>query len=258
MTTLFDIAQITDCHLFADSKLEHCGANVYQNLIAVLTHIKQNQHVDLIVFTGDLTQDHSDGSYQRFVDAVKSCHIACPIYYLPGNHDDLDKLDEHLVGSPFNSDKVINHKSWQIILLNSKSDNPAGQLSPQSLTCLQETADSNKQQLLMMHHHPVDVGYFIDRHGLTNQDEFWQTLKTIPSLQAIACGHVHQALDLLPANSKRTHPVYTCPATSIQFNRAMDTASNNGQGPGYRLFTLGLSGKLYTEAIFLKRESENK
>ncbi|MFT5755987.1 MAG: Icc protein [Alteromonadaceae bacterium] len=254
MTTLFNIAQITDCHLFADSKNLHFGANVYQNLMAVLADIKQHQKVDLIVFTGDLTQDHSDGSYQRFVEAIKTCQIVTPVYYLPGNHDELAKLDEHLRGFPFNSDKVIESKYWQIILLNSKSAAPAGQLSAQSLTWLQQTVDVNKQQLLMMHHHPVDVGYFIDRHGLINQDEFWQTLQTMPSIKAIACGHVHQALNLLPADSKRSLPVYTCPATSIQFNAEVDTVSNNGQGPGYRVFTLGLTGQLSTETIFLQDE----
>jgi Icc protein len=256
MTTLLNIAQITDCHLFADKKNQHCGANVYQNLVEVLKHIKHNQQVDLIVFTGDLTQDHSDDSYQCFVEAVKNCQITCPIYYVPGNHDDLEKLDEHLVGFPFNSGRVINHKNWQIILLNSKSDKPAGRISTQSLIWLQKTVDSNKTQLLMMHHHPVDVGYFIDHHGLINQDEFWQTLKPINSIKAIACGHVHQALDIDPVDSNRSLSVYSCPATSIQFNRKMDTTSNNGQGPGYRLFSLGGMGKLSTEAIFLKSESK--
>jgi Icc protein len=253
MTTLLSIAQITDCHLFADIKNQHCGANVYQNLVAVLKHLKDNQQVDLIVFTGDLTQDHSNGSYQRFVEAIKICQIESPIYYLPGNHDDLKKLDEHLIGFPFSSNKVIENDHWQIILLNSKSDNPAGYLSSHSLQWLQATVDSKKKQLLMMHHHPVDVGYFIDRHGLINKDEFWQTLKGNTSIEAIACGHVHQALGLLPTKSQRSLPVYTCPATSIQFNCEEETVSDNGQGPGYRLFTLGITGQLSTEAIFLKK-----
>jgi len=251
MTQPLNIAQISDCHLFADKNNRHCGANVYQNLVAVLEQLKHNQQVDLIVFTGDLTQDHSDESYKLFVETIRMCQIEVPVYYLPGNHDDLEKLDEHLIGFPFNQEKVINCNNWQIILLNSTSENPAGHLSSQSLTWLQQAVDPKKQQLLMMHHHPVDVGFFIDRHGLTNQDEFWQTLTGITSIKAVACGHIHQALDLMSVHSHRPLPVYTCPATSLQFNREMDTVNDNGQGPGYRLFTLGLKGKLSSETFFI-------
>jgi len=256
MSKPLNIVQISDCHLFADISSQHCGADVYQNLIDALKHLKLNQELDLIIFTGDLTQDHSDGSYQRFVDAVQTCQIDLPFYYLPGNHDNVAKLDEYLVGLPFIDDKIINNKHWQVILLNSKSDNPSGHIPSSTWQQVKQTIDVNKHQLLIMHHHPIDVGYFIDRHGLTDQNEFWQNLNKFPSIKAIACGHVHQALNILPKSRQQTVPVYTCPATSIQFDANKDTVSDNGQGPGYRLFTLLETGELLTEAIFLK--SENK
>jgi len=256
MSKPLNIAQISDCHLFADIRSQHCGANVYQNLIDTLEHLKHHQELDLIIFTGDLTQDHSDDSYQRFVEAVQTCQIDLPFYYLPGNHDDVAKLDEYLVGQPFIDDKTFNNKHWQVILLNSKSDNPSGYVSNSDWQWLQQIIDVNKHQLLMMHHHPIDVGYFIDRHGLTQKNEFWHNLKEYPSIKAIACGHVHQALEILPNNRQQTVPVYTCPATSIQFDGNKNTVSDNGQGPGYRLFTLTYTGELLTKAIFLK--SENK
>ena len=59
MSEQFILVQITDCHLFADESGMHHGVNVYQNLINVLNKIKQLEQVDVIVFTGDLTQDHS-------------------------------------------------------------------------------------------------------------------------------------------------------------------------------------------------------
>lgn len=254
MNKPFVIAQISDCHLFADVKEQHYGANVYHNLIGTLTHLKHCSDVDVIIFTGDLTQDHSNDSYQRFVDAVQVCQIDIPFYYLPGNHDEVEKLNEYLVGYPFDKNKVIENNDWQVILLNSKSDNPSGHVSSNTLQWLQQTIDLNKKQLLMMHHHPIDVGYFIDRHGLINQGEFWQELAKMPSIKAIACGHIHQALDLLPEKTQHAIPVYTCPATSIQFDVEMDTVSDNGQGPGYRLFTLAHTGELSSKAIFLKSE----
>ena len=88
MSKEFIVVQISDSHLFADTSGLHHDTNVYQNLIKVLQNIKQLPHVDIIVFTGDLTQDHTDASYQLFVQAFNACEIITPVYYLAGNHDE--------------------------------------------------------------------------------------------------------------------------------------------------------------------------
>ncbi len=56
----FVIAQFSDCHLFADKQTKLLGANVWQNLMLVLADIAQRNDIDCVVFTGDLTQDHSE------------------------------------------------------------------------------------------------------------------------------------------------------------------------------------------------------
>ncbi|MFB1000732.1 MAG: metallophosphoesterase [Colwellia sp.] len=56
MSPVFKIAQITDCHLFSQTDGLHYGANVYQNLVAVLREIKSQTDIQVIVFTGDITQ----------------------------------------------------------------------------------------------------------------------------------------------------------------------------------------------------------
>lgn len=243
------IAQISDCHLFSEPSSLHCGANVYQNLIVVLSDIKQNSDVNYIVFTGDLTQDHSDKSYQLFTQAIIYCEISIPVYFLSGNHDEPSLLAKYLVGKPFCSSRVIENDQWQILLVESKSkiiEGPTGQVDECEIAQLINRINTNKQQLVFMHHHPVDVGYFIDKHGLHNRDLFWQTLDKYPSIAAIACGHVHRGATMTSASTNRSLDVYTCPATSIQFDPLATSVKALEQGPGYRLFYLNDQGQMKT------------
>ena len=250
------IAQISDSHLFAERNGLHHGANVFQNLFAILQDIQQNPAITYVVFTGDLTQDHSDASYQLFAQAVQESKLSIPLYFLSGNHDEPQLLTQFLVNTPFCSNKVIESAYWQIILINSKSETPAGFVDSSTWQMLSEVIDGNKtekskSQLIFMHHHAIDVGYFIDKHGLINKDEFWQHLEQFPSVKAIACGHVHRGITLLPEQTKRSIPLYTCPATSIQFDPSALTVCALKQGPGYRLFNLTEQGGLTTELRYL-------
>lgn len=254
MTNSLVIAQISDCHLFGDINSLHCGKNVYQHLLAVLAEIHKNPLIDYLVFTGDLTQDHSERSYQLFVQAIKQCQISIPTFFLSGNHDEPKLLNQYLAEEPFNTDKLIEHNCWQIILTASKSkviEGPAGRVDDDELLRINNIINEKKYQLLFMHHHPVNVGYFIDKHGLQDADSFWQTMNQYPSVVGIACGHVHRALTLTPSESINGITVHTCPATSIQFDPRAPSVKALEQGPGYRLFSLNNDGTIDTSVHYI-------
>ena len=248
------IAQFSDCHLFADTHGLHHGANVYQNLLKVISAIAQDKNIDIVVFTGDLTQDHSEQSYVNFVQAVHLTKLVKPVYFLAGNHDEFSLLDKYLAGSPFNPLKFIESEHWQISLLNTKSATPAGFVSEQSLLTLSQNINRNKKQLLFTHHHPIDVNYFIDKHGLENKPALWQVLAEYSSINAIACGHVHRALELEQLIDNRKISVLTCPATSIQFDPQASSVkalvATRGQGIGYRRFSLYSNSRFSTQVVF--------
>ena len=245
----FVIAQFSDCHLFADKNAKHIGANVWQNLLLVLADIAKRGNIDCVIFTGDLTQDHSELSYQHFVNGVEQAKLAMPVYFLAGNHDDRSLLIKHLIAPTFQTKKVISNDFWQIQLLDSKSDTPSGLVSQPCLQALSQQMDSNKFQLLMMHHHPVSIGYYIDKHGLLEQELFWKTIAQLNeprmNIKAIACGHVHRAVHL----SKLNVDVYTCPATSVQFGETKEKIGSTV--PSYRLFYLESDGALSSDVITL-------
>jgi len=243
----FVIAQFSDCHLFADQRAKHFGANVWQNLRLVLADIAQRDIIDCVVFTGDLSQDHTELSYQHFVDAVEYAEFKMPVYFLAGNHDDRALLAKYLTKPKFNTNKTICDDVWQIQLLDSKSATPSGLVSKTNLQALSPRIDKSKFQLLMMHHHPINIGYYIDKHGLKNQEEFWQTItelnKANMNIKAIACGHVHRASQL----SKEHVDIYTCPATSMQFGETKEKAGSIV--PSYRIFHLNSNGTIDSEII---------
>lgn len=247
----FVIAQFSDSHLFAHAQMKHCGANVYNNLEKVLRAIADLKHVDVLIFTGDLTQDHTECSYKNFAHLVKAHSFHQPIYYLPGNHDEVALLDKYLHGSPFSKATCIETSHWQIMLINSKSKTPAGRVSSAQMTKIKQQANREKFQWLFMHHHPVDMGYFIDRHHLLDSTLFWQDATELPDLRGIACGHVHRGEVLQQSTTGKPCDVLTCPATSIQFDPAKDTVSALPTGPGFRLIELDDSGHYHTQTIYL-------
>lgn len=255
----FSIAQFSDSHLFADKQARHHGADVYQNLADVCQHIANNDAIDVAVFTGDLTQDHSQESYQRFATLVKEVLFNKAVYFVAGNHDELAMLNKELAGKPFHQAKSFSKGNWQFHLLHSKSATPAGFVDTKQLSELAVNTQANKAQFqfCFMHHHPVDVGYFIDRHGLTNQDEFWQVINHfnnfnhVHSLKGIACGHVHRAIDIPAQRPQRSIPVYACPATSIKFACDSEQLIAESVQPGYRLFDFHANGEIKTQVIYL-------
>ena len=90
------LLQITDTHLFASAEGRLLAVPTAQSLAAVLERVQANEHpFDLILATGDLSQDHSPESYQRFASMMAP--LARPIYWLPGIHHHFHYID-HLVG----------------------------------------------------------------------------------------------------------------------------------------------------------------
>ncbi|KGJ89309.1 metallophosphoesterase [Thalassotalea sp. ND16A] len=244
------LAQISDCHLFKDKAGRHCGHNVFINLQRVLEQLAQLEPLDAIVFTGDLTQDHSVESYQHFNQLVNEAKFKCPLYFLAGNHDDVELLNQQLVNDVIKADKEVILGHWRLLLTQSKSDTPAGYVDDEHLNVIANSKSSNLHTLLFMHHHPLDVGFFIDKHGLRNQTQFWQAVQQNPAIKAICCGHIHRG-DSYFFEGLNHLPVFSCPATSIQFDPNSVTLSALDIGPGYRILELDDDGNIETQLHYL-------
>ncbi|SET87110.1 metallophosphoesterase [Thalassotalea agarivorans] len=249
MTSKLDLSilQISDSHLFAEKDGLHFGASVYNNLVEVLEYSKQFS-LDAIVFTGDLTQDHSEASYQRFVDAFQGADIRIPVYVLPGNHDDSHYLQTVLNDNPFVQANSLKTAYWQCAFTDSTSDTPAGYFDVAQLA----EFDAERHIALFMHHHPVPVGYFIDRHGLKNSASFWPALTEHNNVKLVACGHVHKGLKFSKEDTGLCCNVYTCPATSIEFDKHPADLVAASIRPGLRIWQFYQDGSYTTQCHYLE------
>ena len=112
----FVMIQITDTHLLEYPHLEFVGMHPEQSFHAVIDLMRQQHpHIDLIVHTGDLAQNPTPVTYNRYLQHMQSLGI--PFFHTPGNHDDVAYFPFH--ESDQTQATVVELGKWCIILLNS-------------------------------------------------------------------------------------------------------------------------------------------
>ena len=81
------LVQLSDSHLFAEADGRLLGMDTCDSLQRVIALVEQEQpRIDLVLATGDLSQDGSLASYQRFRQLTDS--LAPQVRWFPGNHDE--------------------------------------------------------------------------------------------------------------------------------------------------------------------------
>lgn len=154
------LLQITDTHLFASAEGRLLAVRTAESLAAVLEQVQANAHpFDLILATGDLSQDHSPESYQRFASMMAP--LARPIYWLPGNHDDGPLMTEYLHAAGISEAKQLVGDHWQVILLDTQvRGKPHGVLGDHQLAALDSALRQHPERhaLIALHHQAVPVG----------------------------------------------------------------------------------------------------
>lgn len=229
------IAQITDCHLPASPDQEYRRVNPLQNLETLLRKVKVLKP-DLILATGDLSEDGSRVSYNVLQKQLRSLDI--PVLALPGNHDDVELLAEIFPDSPVDTIKVSRHGSWQIIRLNScLPGKPEGRLSARALIELEGFLTNNTQDPLMiaLHHQPIRIGSpWIDKYRLCEPEAFLQLIDQHPNVKAVVWGHVHQAFE----TDRNGTAMLGGPSSAINALPGAQKFTPDTIGPGFRWLEL--------------------
>ena len=236
------IVQFSDCHLFESDKGELLGLNTEYSLKKVLDLIELEQPVvDIYLATGDLSQDASAASYQRFHRHVE--RFSDPVYWLPGNHDVIHEmsLEEHV---DRRCPMVISFQGWRIILLDSTVPGSVpGNFSESQLEFLKDSLDETKGHHVMvcMHHQPVKVGCpWLDDQLIGNADELFKILDQYDHVRALIWGHVHQVYESELNGVK----LYSVPSTCVQFKPDSEDFAVDDTAPGYRWFDLHADGNV--------------
>ncbi|MEG3838907.1 3',5'-cyclic-AMP phosphodiesterase [Microcoleus sp. herbarium14] len=235
------VAQITDTHLFAEFDRTWKGISTAHTLKTVLEHLQQIQpQPDLLLLTGDLSQDETPESYEILASLISPLKI--PAYWIPGNHDNVSVMQQ-ILDKPFLSpEKSFQVGNWQFLLLSSvEAGCDGGRLSPESLDWLeaqlQQTGD--RPVTIALHHHALPIASEImDGMMLHNADEFLAIVDRYPQVKIVLCGHIHQEFQ-----QQRGSVTYLgTPSTCIQLLPKSHPIVLDGIPPGFRLLELAIDG----------------
>lgn len=187
------LVQISDCHVSSDPETAYRGLDAGRSLKSLLPAIRQFQP-DLVLLTGDVSEDASPASYRRVAALLGT--IGAPVLALPGNHDDPHVMRHHFPDGPWKGPLFRAVKGWQLVLLDSTvRDEVSGALSDDCLAALESGLSNcmSDHVLLALHHQPVTVGSpWIDKYALREPDSFLQLLDKDDRIRCVAWGHVHQ------------------------------------------------------------------
>ncbi len=247
------VLQLTDSHLFADPAARLLGVDTQENLEVLLRHVRaQPRKADLLLATGDLSQDGSPESYEHFLRLVAP--LALPVHALPGNHDRRDSF--HAVLGP-RAAPVVDHGAWRLILLDTLiPGSDAGLLAPGQLALLAEAGQVavDRHVLVALHHSPITLGSrWLDTMTIANADQLMACLAGLPRVRALLWGHVHQACD-----TSIPHPagpdgarlrLLATPSTCFQFKPQSRDFGLDDAAPGYRWLRLAADGGVDTEVV---------
>ncbi|AZE64708.1 Icc protein [Pseudomonas synxantha] len=238
------LVQLSDSHLFAEADTTLLGMNTRASLQRVIELVREQQpRIDLVLATGDLSQDGTLKSYQQFRDMTRP--IDAPARWIPGNHDEPQVMAQAAVHSDL-LEPVVDIGNWRITLLDSAVPGSVpGYLQDQQLQLLAQALSEapNRHHLVCLHHHPVSIGCaWMEPIGLRNPEALFAVLDRFPQARALLWGHVHQEID----RERNGLRLLASPSTCIQFAPGSEDFQVSEQAPGYRWLRLHADGRLET------------
>lgn len=240
------LAQISDSHLIADELGELYGVPTSRTFRRVIDHVAGLlQRPDLILLSGDLSDDGSEATYRRIHAWLSETGI--PYTWIPGNHDTLETMTRIL---PLAAGGDL-ADGWRLVLVNSKIPDDQrhdGEVSQDELSRLdQKLSASQRPTVVAVHHHPISVrSKWIDEgYPLRNRRAFREVLQKHRQVTLVLFGHVHQEVDRTEGGIR----YLGVPATSQQFVPCRETLVSDDIPPGYRLIWLESDGAIETRVM---------
>lgn len=244
--TLLTFIHISDTHLNPDR--DYIGYGDFPPLAGAEALVESIQNLpfqaDLILHTGDVVYDPDPSAYDKVKDLFAPFEM--PIYYIAGNHDDNDGLQQHLMGQDAipNLHYAFEKNGVQFVCVDSNgpAEVPAGYVPDEQLTWLEQlcTADDQRPLVIAIHHNPIPVGvpWLDDWMRMTNGLDFHEVVKKARDrLVGVFHGHIHQNTTVY-----RDGILYSAATSSwTQLHAYPDmthTTRDNVAHPGYSVVTI--------------------
>lgn len=197
------ILQISDTHIVPHGVLVSGRldtADALERLVTRITGIRdQLGSIDALLVSGDLSEDGSAESYERFKSLIAPLDL--PTYVIPGNHDSREPMRAAFADSlPVSGPLNWAHQIGEIHLIGLDTlveGQGLGTLSPDSLSFLQNELSqaSGLPVLLALHHPPFACGIeFMDAIGLSNKDDLRNIVAEYADALRMVCGHIHNMI----------------------------------------------------------------
>jgi Icc protein len=249
MTAPLTLVQITDTHLLDHPDDLLRGCNPWRSLQGVLEQVAQH-NPDGLLLTGDLADQGSAVAYGRLLKAV--CEFDCPIYWLPGNHDNPSILQQTFLAPRCHGPQAIDLGTWRLLLLNSVLPDAKfgeGYLASDQLRWLHRelTQSADRPTAIALHHHPVPTAIdWLDQIPVQNGDDLLTVLESFPQVHLVLFGHIHHALQYRWKNPRGESLEFLgCPSTCVQVEPPVATPDHHL--PGFRLIQLYDDGHYRTQ-----------
>jgi len=190
------LIQITDLHLRQRGELV-CGLDPAANLEAAVADINRHHaDADLVVITGDLSDDGSAASYQLLAETIGP--LVPPSRLLLGNHDDRSAFSSVFPDAPAEDgfvQSVLDTDAARLVFLDTLDAGVvAGRLCARRLAWLDSRlAEAPNPALVFMHHPPFDIGMPpLDGCKLADPQAFGDVLHRHGNVRHIFAGHIHR------------------------------------------------------------------
>lgn len=249
------IAQITDTHIVPEGALWH-GVDTAERLRQVIQNIN-TLNPDLVIHTGDITEDGDIPSYQRALSLLNE--LKMPYYVTMGNHDNFQNLQTVFKDQPFESDQfshyIIRKEKVRLMVLDSTIPGEVhGDLCVNRLNWIDKQIGESAFQLpvlIFMHHFPITVSEPLfnkfNLHGYGAQHLSSSIMH--PNVKGVFCGHYHHAALGSFSNTKCWISPSTAPSHHVEGDQCLGI---NLTPPSYTLHTImGNDDNVFSKIIII-------
>ena len=244
-SSIVQLVQLTDTHLCADPGGTLLDIDTDVSLQAVIDLVRRERpSVDVLLGTGDLSDQGAEPAYRRLLDYFNQ--ITEKHYWLPGNHDDREKMVRAAGGDRLPQCLDLGH--WLVVMLDSQVPGEVGgELGADQLAllndCLQAAGGREQHVLVCLHHQPVTVGCaWLDEQMVVDADAFFTFLDRHEHVRGVLWGHVHQQID----RQRNGVALMASPSTCVQFAPGQVEFKADSAAPGYRWLELHPDGQIQT------------
>jgi 3',5'-cyclic AMP phosphodiesterase CpdA len=199
------LVQLSDPHVRVPGKLAYGRVDTsafFAQAIAAVNRLERP--ADAVVVSGDLTDRAMAEEYAHLARLLGP--LACPVYLMPGNHDDGAALraafarHDYLRQSP--GDRLywaVDLGGLRLVALDSTVPRaPHGELEQEQLDWLERTlaAAPATPTLVAMHHPPfaTRIGHMDDMGLLHGADALASIIARHPQVERVIAGHLHRAI----------------------------------------------------------------